>query len=318
MCTTPHIGQVTAEGGAFVPANVTGHNTGPGPDHPGRRERGATGPCWQAKSDARVPLAGGARVRPTERETTVKQSLSLSLIALAAAAPALAQTAEAPLAGTEVLPLSQWSYDDLYAGGISAEEFIDEKDVHDPTGEEIGDVEDILIGPDGRVLAIVAEVGGLWDIGDTHVSVPIAQVRVDGDRVTVPITEDQVDDFDLWGDDDVYAAQGGDVGGEVVVGIDDLTLPRVWRATEIIGDTARLSEPEGFANYGYVNDLILRDGQVAAVVVDPTGTYGTGYRAYPYTGYGRGWTAGTPYYDMPYRADEVGEMEQFDYERIMD
>ena len=52
------------------------------------------------------------------------------------------------------------------------------------------------------------------------------------------------------------------------------------------------------------------------MVVQPQRAYGTGYRAYPYYGYGTGWNAGTPYYDMPYTAEDVGEMEEFEYDRL--
>jgi sporulation protein YlmC with PRC-barrel domain len=243
--------------------------------------------------------------------------LPLALAAGAIAIPAHAQQTAEPLGGAEVIELSQWSYDDLYAGGISAEEFIDEMEVYDPTGEKIGIVEDILIGPDGEVLAIVAEVGGLWDIGDTHVSVPFDQIEMaaDGEGVVVPVTEESVEDYGNWGD--AWTTTGvDDVGEEIAAGIDDLALPRAWRVSELIGDAARLTEDAGYANYGYVNDLILRDGEVAAVVVNPAVGYGGGYRAFPYYGYGGGWNAGAPYYDMPYAEDDIGGVEEFDYERL--
>ena len=246
----------------------------------------------------------------------LQHSLSLFALAAAAAMPAAAQQTSQPLGEADVVALTDWTYDRLYAEGISAETFIDEMAVHDPSGEDIGDVEDILIGHDGKVLAIVAEVGGLWDIGDTHVSVPIDLVQVIGDAARVPVTEETVDDYDFWGEDEASAAEAGAVGSEVVTGIDDVDLPRAWRATELIGDRARLTDGDGYANYGYVSDLILRDGQVAAVVIDPAGAWGTGYRAYPYYGYGWGWNPGAPTYDMPYGEDDVGDVQTFDYDQL--
>lgn len=246
---------------------------------------------------------------------------SMAIIAAAAlsAAPIFAQTTQQPISDADVIAMSEWSYDDLYANGISAEDFIDEMEVYDVSGEEIGDVEDILIGPDGQVVAIIAEVGGFWDIGDTHVSVPFGDVEMaaDGDGVIVPVTEDTVGDYGFW---DNEAVPTGAVETEVVEGVDDAYIPRAWRASELIGDTARLQQDdEGYANYGYINDLILRNGQVAAVVVQPGAGYGVGYRAYPYRGYGMGgWSAGSPYYDMPYRQGDVGEMEAFEYDRLED
>ncbi|WP_370159316.1 PRC-barrel domain-containing protein [Limimaricola soesokkakensis] len=217
----------------------------------------------------------------------------------------------------DVISLSEWSYDDVYAGGISAEEFIDEMEVYGVTGEEIGDVEDLLIGPDGRVLSVIAEVGGFWDIGDTHVSIPFEEVALadDGDGIVVPVTEDNVSDYDLWTYDAVSAEEAAE---EVVSGLDDATILRAWRATELIGDSARLQDGDLYSEYGYISDLILRDGEVAAVVANASSGYGAGYQAYPFYGYDydMGWDAGSPYYDLPYTADEVNDLDRFDYERL--
>ncbi len=218
--------------------------------------------------------------------------------------------------GAEVVSLAGWNYDDLYASGYSAEDFIDEMEVYGEDGEEIGDVEDIIIGSDGQILSIVAEVGGFWDIGDTHVSVPFDQVAMTEaeDGIIVPVTEETVGDYGF--DQEAFLADTAE--SEAVAGVDDANAVRAWRASELIGDYARTQEGDTYGAYGYVNDLILQDGQVAAVVVQPNTAFGPGYRAYPYYGYGAGygWGAGSPYYDMPYAAEETGEMEIFDYDRL--
>jgi len=244
---------------------------------------------------------------------------SLTAILPLLAVPALAQETPQALEDADVVSLSEWSYDDLYQNGVSAEDFIYEMDVLGENGEEIGTVEDILIGPDGKVISIIAQVGGLWDIGDTHVSVPFDQVELasEGDAVTVPVTEETVDDYGFWTDDEQTETLTGDAAAsETIEGVDDAAIERAWRATELIGDYARLKEGDGYSNYGYVSDLVLRDGQVDAVVVSPSANYGRGYRAYPYYGYGAGWTPGNPNDDMPYGEDEVGEMEPFEYENL--
>lgn len=212
----------------------------------------------------------------------------------------------------EVISLNDWTYDDLYASGFSAEDFIDEMEVYDVTGEEIGEVEDIIIGPDGRIAALVAEVGGLWDIGDTHVSIPyeLVEVSATGDGIIVPVTEDTVGDYSF--DRRFFATETA--ATEVISGVDDAEVLRGWRATELIGDYARIRDNDVYGDYGYISDLILRDGQVAAVVVQPDAGYDAGYRAYPYST--TGWDAGSPNYDMPYNSDEVNEVEVFDYERF--
>ncbi len=238
-----------------------------------------------------------------------------------AAATALTLPATAQTLTTEnVIALDDWNYDELYANGLSVDQMLDDADVFGPTGEEIGTVENVLIGTDGRVLSIIAQVGGFWDIGDTHINVPWDQVQVTSrEAVAIPVTEDTVEDYSLYADDLVTAAEATGAVEEVD---DDLaTGPRVWRATELIGDYARLREDEGvggYANYGYVNDIIIRDGEVAAVIVEPdVGWAGArGPYAYPYYGYGVGWQPGTAYYDLPYGRGDVENMEAFDYDRF--
>ncbi|MGP3696087.1 PRC-barrel domain-containing protein [Rhodobacter sp. NSM] len=97
-------------------------------------------------------------------------------------------------AGT--MTAEDWSPNALYASGMSAQAFMNQTEVYGSTGDDIGDVEDLVIGPDGRILSVIVEVGGVWDIGDTHVSVPWDQVEVrDSGGITVPVTEETVDDF---------------------------------------------------------------------------------------------------------------------------
>jgi hypothetical protein len=60
----------------------------------------------------------------------------------------------------EVVSSTDWNYDELYADGWRGEELIDTA-VYGPTGEEIGEVENVIIGPDNKILSIIAEVGGI-------------------------------------------------------------------------------------------------------------------------------------------------------------
>ncbi|MGP9821585.1 PRC-barrel domain-containing protein [Salinarimonas sp. NSM] len=273
---------------------------------------------------------------------------TIALLAAIAAAPAMAQDASvapttegvAPggtLAAQNIVAMDDWRYDEIYAGGMSAEEFIDEYEVYGAAGEEIGDVEDVIVGADGRILAVVAEIGGFIDIGDTHVAVPWDEVEmaVGEQAITIPVTEDTIDDYGVfgtgyYGDDygvggDV-AATGAVVEQEVVTGLDDAELgPRAYRVSEIIGDYARIrGDDDTPRNYGYVNDVILSEGRVQAVVVSADTAYGRGAYAYPYYGpygYAGGWGTsygyGTgAYYDLPYGESEIGGAEPFEYERL--
>ncbi|MFN7023486.1 MAG: PRC-barrel domain-containing protein [Pseudorhizobium sp.] len=237
--------------------------------------------------------------------------------AVAPAAPPEPMEAE-ERSGVEVgtvIPLSQWNPDELYATAWSAEALFD-RPVFGAEGEEIGDVEDLIIGPAGNLLSLVAEVGGLWDLGDTHVSVPWEQVvvRVDG-TIAIPVTEDNADDFSVLRDDARHLAQ------EIVSDMDNKEVgPRAWRASELIGDIVRVrggAAPRtlAYGPYGYVEDLIFNDGKLTAAVVDldPAGPEEV---AYPFYGYEYGWTPGNPYYDLPYDRDEAATIEPFEVDRL--
>lgn len=221
--------------------------------------------------------------------------------------------------GADIVSLSDWGYDALYQNGFSSDDFIDDTEVYGESGDPIGDVEDLLIGTNGRVVAVIAEVGGFWDIGDSHVSIPWSDVRMteDGEGIVVPVTEDNVDDYGVY--DNAFLSRD-EASGQIIGEVDDaIARSRMWRVSELIGDYARTREGGTYTNYGYVNDVIVRDGQVSAVVVEPDTGYGlAGRYAYPYYGYDNGtdWTPGSTYYNMPYSSDEASRTDRFDYEQL--
>lgn len=209
--------------------------------------------------------------------------------------------------GIKVIPearvdLGTWGYDELYADGWRAERLLD-ADVYGMNGEEIGEIENIVVGPDDRVHSVIIEAGGFLDIGDTHLRVPWDEVTIgnDPEQVTVPVTEETVDDYGLFGNGEIAA-----------VPEEYEARPQAWKVTDLIGDYARLGNGEA---YGWVGDLIFdRSGMLRAVVVSPDIRYGVGGPyAYPWYGYPHGWTPAYAYYDLPYGIDEVSELEPFDY-----
>ena len=44
---------------------------------------------------------------------------------------------------------------------------------------QIGEIEDIVLNENGQMVGIVAEIGGFLDIGDKHVMVPVADLRLE-------------------------------------------------------------------------------------------------------------------------------------------
>lgn len=215
-------------------------------------------------------------------------------------------------AAVERIALSEWSYEPLYTSGWSVDQVFDDAAVLGRDGEEIGDVENIVFNRQGKVLSLIAEVGGLWEVGDTHVSIPWEDLEFskDGSRITVPITEDTVDNYSA-ATVDLGTLRKKDAGQVATVEEDLATSPQLIKATDIIGDTAFLNDAQ---RYGYLSDIIVNDGRFAAVVAD-TRIYGGGYRAFPYRG-PAAWASGSGRYELGYGVDEVSRLEKFDYSRI--
>lgn len=209
----------------------------------------------------------------------------------------------APTRNRDVLSLPDWHPDVSGANVQSVEDLID-NDVLGANGEDIGDVENVMFDASGKAVSIIAEVGGIWDIGDTHVNIPWSDLEFTADGVRIPVTEDTVGEYSLFDDDVLTASTAQSEVTEVDGGwfSDVDTGPRVWRATELIDDYARYQGGSSWTNYGYVDDVLIQDGQISAVVVRPDNSFGrgNGLYSYPYYGYDYGWSPGLANYDLPY------------------
>jgi len=53
------------------------------------------------------------------------------------------------------------------------------QNVYDPGNNKIGEVDDVLLGADGKISALVIGVGGFLGIGEKHVIVPFNAVKAD-------------------------------------------------------------------------------------------------------------------------------------------
>jgi sporulation protein YlmC with PRC-barrel domain len=255
---------------------------------------------------------GGAIGQQSAGETTTDQEIT-------GAIGAGSQNGESFEA--EIVSLPSWQAERLYAGGFSVEQLIGADVYTEEGGSDRGDVENVVFDNDGNILSVVAEIGGLFELGDTHVNIPWDQVQYNPAtrRITVPLTADNVAQYSVFADPILssFEAAGdvaevtGDGPGEVGLG------PRAFRATDFLQDYARLIDDGNWVNYGYVDDIIVRDGKIAAVVVRPDVSWGArGPYAYPYYGYPYGWTPGSPYYDLPYQRGDIDRLEPMDYASI--
>ena len=196
------------------------------------------------------------------------------------------------------IDIVSWAQEDLYTEGWTAEQLFDQE-VYGETGEQAGEVEDLIIGPDGELKAVIVEAGGFLDIGDTHYRVPWEDVQLtpDLEGVTVPVTAENVEEYSIFPEDEEDAPERG------------------FRASELMNDYVSLADYPG---YGMVQDLVFQDGELTAVVVYPDVGYGVyGPYAYPWYGYEYGWEPGAEVYDLPYMRDEIAELGPFDYDRLM-
>jgi len=103
---------------------------------------------------------------------------SLALVAAMAAGPALAEThtdTENMIRARDIIggdiytlngPMDEDTWGNYEATGVG------------PDWNDIGEIEDVILDRSGKMIGIVAEVGGFLDIGDKHVMIMIDDIRL--------------------------------------------------------------------------------------------------------------------------------------------
>ena len=92
--------------------------------------------------------------------------------------------AAAPVAG--VIPLGVTRVEaDLIAPGYRASKLLKQK-VYNDKGEKIGEIDDLVLTPDGTLSAAVVEVGGFLGMGKHRVAIPVKQFTAIHPKVTLP------------------------------------------------------------------------------------------------------------------------------------
>ncbi|QYX56031.1 PRC-barrel domain-containing protein [Roseovarius sp. SCSIO 43702] len=69
---------------------------------------------------------------------------------------------------------------EIYTTNAADDEGWDDADYTavDPEWNQIGEIEDLVLSKDGKMIGIVAEVGGFLDIGDKHVALSVDDVKL--------------------------------------------------------------------------------------------------------------------------------------------
>lgn len=226
-------------------------------------------------------------------------AIALALAAFTAAAAHAQEPPKTRAAAGEppVVALSAWDQGQLRRG-YSVEAMMG-GDVHNPDGDEVGEIEDVVVGADKRIQSLIVAAGGVLDLGDTHYAVPWDRVRTgDGGRLVVPI-------------------DGGEAGrqaGVREVGEDWSPPARAWKVSEILGDVLQLHD---LSAYGYVRDVIFgRDGRIQAVLARPRLVYGDDERmyAFPFFGHEHGFDPQAHVYVVPYDREDVAGVKTFSYD----
>ena len=81
---------------------------------------------------------------------------------------------------------------------VSIDDF-EEMEIYGPGGEEIGEVDAVLVDAAAKPVAVAAEVGGFLGMGEKDVVIGLDQLSQDGDHLKVNMTKEQIGalpDFD--------------------------------------------------------------------------------------------------------------------------
>ena len=77
---------------------------------------------------------------------------------------------------------------------------LDEVDVITADGENIGGVEEALIGPDGDLVALVVEAGGFLGIGDENRVLPVDRLTFQDGNYVTDLTSEEMEALPHWDD----------------------------------------------------------------------------------------------------------------------
>ena len=77
------------------------------------------------------------------------------------------------------------------SGGLRASEMIGST-VYDVQNRNIGSVKDIVLDPDGKVAAVILDVGAFLGVGGKYVAVSLNDLKTDNNRLTLNRSKEQL------------------------------------------------------------------------------------------------------------------------------
>ena len=78
-------------------------------------------------------------------------------------------------------------------------EELEDTDLVDQAGAEIGEVEQVLVGEDGQPAAITAEVGGFLGVGQKTVVIGLDRLQLKDDALMTALTKEELGAMRTWG-----------------------------------------------------------------------------------------------------------------------
>ncbi len=210
----------------------------------------------------------------------------------------------------EATPISEWNYDALYKkAGFTANNLMDAA-VLGSENQRIGEVENVLLSEENRILAVIAQVGDIWKASDTHLLIPWEEIDVKREGLATSISEQNIEGYGLF-ESQYLTRQDLESTKEVE---DKVSMsPNVWKLSDIMNQFTNVNEGYG---YGYVDDVLFStEGMVQALVIDAQRNGGSETYAFPFTGIGEGWAPGIYSYTLPYSESELLDVPVFEYEK---
>ena len=75
---------------------------------------------------------------------------------------------------------------------------LESADVYSSDGEDIGDVEDVLMTTEGEIVGVTLEMGGFVGLGEKEMAFKLASLSWDGEHVIVNYTQEQIGSLPDW------------------------------------------------------------------------------------------------------------------------
>jgi sporulation protein YlmC with PRC-barrel domain len=114
----------------------------------------------------------------------LKSAMTVALAVMMAAASAPVAYAQSVTHPTTVALTTQ-------TGQLRASRLIGST-VYDGQNRNIGSVRDVILDRDGRVAAVVVDVGAFLGLGGKYVAVQLSELRTDNDRLTLNRSKEQL------------------------------------------------------------------------------------------------------------------------------